>query len=130
MLAVDDVGPVVADHILQFMDNRDNMVVVEALREAGVRWEDMTQARAAELPLAGETWVVTGSLDSMTRDGAKAVLQSLGAKVAGSVSKNTRCVVAGPGAGSKLTKAEQLSIEVIDEATFLTLLEENGVNPE
>lgn len=128
LLEVDDVGPVVADHLRQFLDNPDNLAVVDALRECGVRWEEMT-AEAAERPLAGETWVVTGSLDSMSRDGAKEVLQSLGAKVAGSVSRKTACVVAGPGAGSKLSKARELGIEVIDEDAFLALLSRHGANP-
>ncbi|QEW07594.1 NAD-dependent DNA ligase LigA [Nitrincola iocasae] len=74
-------------------------------------------------PLAGETWVLTGTLEVMTRDEAKDQLLALGAKVSGSVSGKTACVVAGPGAGSKLTKAEQLGVKVIDEATFLTLVE-------
>ena len=70
---------------------------------------------------------MTGTLDAMSRDGAKQVLQKLGAKVAGSVSKKTSCVVAGPGAGSKLTKAQELEIEVVDEEAFLALLREHGV---
>lgn len=90
--------------------------------------QDTTSSSAAsELkntpPLAGETWVLTGTLEVMTRDEAKDQLLALGAKVSGSVSGKTACVVAGPGAGSKLTKAEQLGVRVIDEAAFLTLLE-------
>ncbi|MFT6052408.1 MAG: DNA ligase (NAD+), partial [Halioglobus sp.] len=76
-----------------------------------------------ELPLAGQTWVVTGSLDSLSRNEAKARLQALGAKVAGSVSKRTSNVLAGPGAGSKLSKAAELEIPVFDENQFLALLE-------
>ena len=129
LLSVDDVGPVVADHIRQFMDNDDNMAVVSALRSAGVGWEDVVREEGADLPLAGETWVVTGTLESMSRDVAKEHLQSLGAKVAGSVSGKTSRVVAGPGAGSKLAKAEQLGVEVIDEAALLALLAEQGVIP-
>ena len=128
LLEVDDVGPVVADHLRRFLDNPDNLAVVDALRECGVQWKDMTP-EAAERPLAGQTWVVTGSLDSMSRDGAKEVLQSLGAKVAGSVSKKTACVVAGPGAGSKLSKARELDIQVIDEEAFLALLSRHGAHP-
>ena len=128
LLEVDDVGPVVADHLRQFFDNPDNLAVVDALRECGVRWDDITR-EAAELPLAGQTWVVTGSLDSMSRDGARDALQSLGARVAGSVSNKTACVVAGPGAGSKLSKARELGIEVIDEDAFLALLSRHGAIP-
>ena len=103
------------------------MRVVEALRAAGVKWPDAGPANEGRLPLAGQTWVVTGKLDAMGRDDAKAALQSLGAKVAGSVSSKTSRVVAGPGAGSKLAKANELGIEVIDEAALLALLAEQGV---
>ena len=75
-----------------------------------------------DLPFAGQTWVVTGTLESLSRDEAKEKLEKLGAKAAGSVSKKTNCVVAGPGAGSKLKKAEELEIEVIDEPEFLARL--------
>jgi DNA ligase (NAD+) len=129
LLQVDDVGPVVADHLRQFVDNPDNLAVVAALRDCGVHWDDMTPDPGEGLPLDGETWVVTGTLDSMSRDGAKALLQALGAKVAGSVSKKTHCVVAGPGAGSKLTRAQELGIDVIDEEGLLALLESHGVEP-
>ncbi len=129
LLAVDDVGPVVADHIRQFLDAEQNLAVIDALLKAGVEWEKVEVADAGELPLAGQTWVVTGTLEATSRDGAKAALQQLGAKVAGSVSKKTSCVVAGPGAGSKLTKAQELGVEVIDEESFLALLEQHGVSP-
>jgi DNA ligase (NAD+) len=128
LLEVDDVGPVVADHIRQFLDAEQNLAVIDALVKAGVAWEKVAVADAGELPLAGQTWVVTGSLEATSRDGAKAALQQLGAKVAGSVSGKTSCVVAGPGAGSKLTKAEELGIEVIDEQAFLALLDQHGVS--
>ena len=74
------------------------------------------------LPLAGQTWVLTGTLEAMSRDVGKEKLESLGAKVAGSVSAKTACVVAGPGAGSKLAKANELGVKVMDEAEFLALL--------
>ncbi|TGD75202.1 NAD-dependent DNA ligase LigA [Mangrovimicrobium sediminis] len=127
LLEVEDVGPVVADHLRQFFDDRHSMAVVAALVEAGVHWEDIEVAPAEAQPLAGQTWVVTGTLEAMSRDEAKAALQALGAKAAGSVSKKTSCVVAGPGAGSKLAKAEELGVEVIDENAFLALLREHGV---
>jgi len=124
LLAVDDVGPIVADHLRQFFDSPDNMAVVAALREAGVHWPDIESSGAAAV-LAGETWVVTGTLESMSRDEAKAQLQALGAKVAGSVSAKTHCVVAGPGAGSKLNKALELGVKVIAEEELLALLNSN-----
>ncbi|MEP5569975.1 MAG: NAD-dependent DNA ligase LigA [Halioglobus sp.] len=127
LLAVDDVGPVVADHLRQFFDSGPSMAVAKALQDAGVHWPDIEVTPEAELPLAGQTWVVTGKLEVMGRSEAKAALQELGAKVAGSVSAKTACVVAGPGAGSKLTKAQDLDVEVIDEETFISLLQQYGV---
>jgi DNA ligase (NAD+) len=126
LLAVPDVGPVVADHLRQFFDSVRSMKLVQRLRDSGVTWPEMSKGDAAQLPLAGQTWVVTGKLESMSRDEAQAALQALGARVAGSVSARTHCVVAGPGAGSKLDKATALDIEVIDEAAFLGLLERQG----
>lgn len=126
LLEVPDVGPVVADHLRQFFDSASSMAVVGELRAAGVSWPDLAVA-AADLPLSGQTWVVTGKLEQMGRDDAKAHLQTLGAKVAGSVSAKTTRVVAGPGAGSKLAKAQELNIDVIDEAAFLAFLAEHGL---
>lgn len=128
LLAVDDVGPVVADHLRQFFDSAESMSVAQALRDAGVHWPDVEVVQEA-LPLAGQTWVVTGKLEQMGRSDAKALLQGLGAKVAGSVSAKTQCVVAGPGAGSKLTKATELGVEVIGEDAFLRLLQQYGASP-
>jgi len=127
LLAVSDVGPVVADHLRQFFDSPSSMAVVAQLRAAGVSWPDL--AVAQDLPLSGQTWVVTGKLDRLGRDDARAHLQALGAKVAGSVSAKTTCVVAGPGAGSKLGKARELDIDVIDEEAFLALLARHGIAP-
>ncbi|MCP5166680.1 MAG: NAD-dependent DNA ligase LigA [Pseudomonadales bacterium] len=121
LLQVSDVGPVVADHLVQFFDSPSSMAVVEQLRAAGVSWPDLAVS-AADLPLSGQTWVVTGKLEAFSRDEAKARLQALGAKVAGSVSAKTTCVVAGPGAGSKLARATELGVEVLDETTFLARL--------
>jgi DNA ligase (NAD+) len=126
--AVEDVGPVVAEHLLQFFASNSNMQVVQALRDAGVTWPSIEVATQTSLPLVGQTWVVTGTLEALGRDDAKAHLQSLGAKVAGSVSPKTTRVVAGPGAGSKLAKANELGIEVIDEAALLALLGMHGIN--
>ncbi len=129
LLAVEDVGPVVADHLRQFFDSESSLAVVAQLREAGVRWPDLEVAAAEALPLDGQTWVVTGKLEAMGRNEAKQLLQELGAKVAGSVSSRTTCVVAGPGAGSKLGRAEELGVAVIDEAEFLERLATMGVTP-
>lgn len=126
LLEVSDVGPVVADHLRQFFDSASSLAVVKALRDAGVSWQDLKVA-TENLPLSGQTWVVTGKLEQMGRDDAKAHLQALGAKVAGSVSAKTTRVVAGPGAGSKLAKAHELEIDVIDETAFLAFLADHGV---
>jgi DNA ligase (NAD+) len=128
LLEVEDVGPVVADHLVQFFDSRSSMGVVSAMREAGVRWPDEAPREQAKLPLAGQTWVVTGKLEVMGRSEAKNCLQELGAKVAGSVSAKTHCVVAGPGAGSKLQRARELDVDVIDEESFIDLLRQHGVS--
>ncbi|MNJ74041.1 DNA ligase [compost metagenome] len=90
-----------------------------------MHWESEKKV-AAGLPLAGQTWVLTGTLETMSRDEGKARLEALGAKVAGSVSAKTKCVVAGPGAGSKLTKANELGVAVLDEAQFLGRLAQLG----
>ncbi|MGJ8523122.1 DNA ligase [Carnimonas sp. R-84981] len=121
LMSVPDIGPIVARHIHTFFRQQANVDTVKALQDEGVHWEEV-EATDRPQPLEGQTWVLTGTLEQMTRDDAKERLQQLGAKVAGSVSKKTSCVVAGPGAGSKLAKAEQLEVEVIDEATFLERL--------
>lgn len=124
LIAVPDVGPIVASHIEGFFASEDNRKVVSALLEAGVNWPAIELPDdPADLPLGGQTWVLTGNLESMSRSDAKARLQALGAKVAGSVSAKTSVVVAGPGAGSKLAKAESLGLDVWDEAQLLALLE-------
>jgi DNA ligase (NAD+) len=123
---IDDVGPVVASRIVEFFTDGDNVALIEALRAHGVHWPD-TAVVHSELPLRGQTWVLTGSLEQMTRNQAKALLVGLGAKVAGSVSSKTSQVVAGPGAGSKLTKANELNIPVMDESAFLEYLQQHGV---
>lgn len=119
--AVNDVGPIVAAHVHTFFRQPHNQATMAALIEAGVTWQEAEVAQGPT-PLEGQTWVLTGSLESMTRDEGKARLQALGAKVAGSVSKKTTALVAGEASGSKLTKAEQLGVEVVDEATFIERL--------
>lgn len=123
---VPDVGPIVAGHIRSFFDQPHNQETIQALRDAGVQWQS-EEITAAEKPLRGETWVLTGTLSGMTRDEAKEKLESLGAKVAGSVSGKTSCVVAGEAAGSKLAKAEKLGVPVMDEEAFTDFLSSHGV---
>mgnify|MGYP000094239598 FL=1 len=121
---VPDIGPIVASHIRTFFENQENLALIKSLQDGGVRWPKIVvDAGAPARPLLGKTYVLTGTLQQMPRDEAKRQLLALGAKVAGSVSKNTDCVVAGPGAGSKLVKAEALAIKVIDEWEFLSLLD-------
>jgi len=127
LLQVPDVGPIVAAHIYNFFREQHNLDVIKKLRKAGVNWPDIEVAERGEQPLAGQTWVLTGALSTLTRDEAKAGLQALGAKVAGSVSKKTSVVVAGEAAGSKLDKAQELGIEVMDEDALLKLFNEHGV---
>jgi DNA ligase (NAD+) len=118
---VPDVGPIVAGHIAGFFREGHNRTVIARLRENGVHWPAPTHAPVAR-PLVGQTFVLTGTLESMTRDEAKESLQRLGAKVAGSVSARTSCVVAGADAGSKLAKARELGVVVIDETQLIALL--------
>jgi DNA ligase (NAD+) len=126
---VPDVGPIVASHIRHFFQQQHNLDVIRSLRDAGVQWQEFDPSdAAAELPLDGETWVLTGSMSILSRDQAKAYLIDLGAKVAGSVSAKTTIVVAGEKAGSKLDKAEKLAIPVIDEAAFIARLQALGVS--
>ncbi len=120
--AVADVGPIVAGHVHGYFHDPQRRAAVADLVAAGVHWPSPA-GRRGPAPLAGQTWVLTGSLEAMTRDEARERLQALGAKVAGSVSKKTDCVVAGPGAGSKLDKARRLEVEIMEEAEFLALLE-------
>jgi DNA ligase (NAD+) len=127
LLSVPDIGPVVASRIAQFFQQDSNCALIESLLALGVSPQVQAVVVAEQLPLNAQTWVVTGTLEAMDRNQAKALLQQLGAKVAGSVSSKTTCVLAGPGAGSKLATAEELGIKVIDEAEFLALLQQHGV---
>ena len=114
---MNDVGPVVAKSIYTFFQQPHNREVVEQLRAAGIRWDEHEGVAAAgPKPLAGLTVVLTGTLPTLTRDEAKALLEAAGAKVAGSVSRKTTYVVAGEEAGSKLDKARELGVPVLDEA--------------
>ena len=124
LLEVDDVGPIVASHIVHFFQQSHNQEIITALLAEGVQWPTIEKKTVQDMPLAGQTWVLTGTLETLTRDQAKARLLALGAKVSGSVSAKTYCVVAGASAGSKLSKAEALGIEVCDESALLTLLEQ------
>ncbi|AOF84835.1 DNA ligase [Hydrogenophaga sp. RAC07] len=119
---VNDVGPVVAQSIRTFFDQPHNREVVEQLRACGVTWEEGEPAERAPQPLAGKTFVLTGTFPTLKREDAKAMLEAAGAKVAGSVSKKTDYVVAGAEAGSKLDKANELGVSVLDEAGMLALL--------
>ncbi|WP_172731030.1 NAD-dependent DNA ligase LigA [Pluralibacter gergoviae] len=121
---VPDVGIVVATHVFNFFAEESNLDVIHQLQAEGVRWPAPVVINADEIdsPFAGKTVVLTGSLSQMSRDDAKARLVELGAKVAGCVSKKTDLVIAGEAAGSKLVKAQELGIEVIDEAEMLRLL--------
>jgi DNA ligase (NAD+) len=120
---VNDVGPVVAQSIHTFFEQPHNREVVEQLRACGLTWEEGEPAARAPQPLAGKTFVLTGTFPTLSRDQAKDLLEAAGAKVAGSVSKKTDYVVAGAEAGSKLEKAQTLGVTVIDEAGMLAMLE-------
>ena len=122
LLEIDDVGPIVARYIVNFFQNPDNLSIIQALRDAGVKWEDIDLSSLEDQPLKGQIWVLTGGMEIMSRAEAKDRLQALGAKVASSVSAKTTQVVAGPGAGSKLTKAKTLDIAVMDEQQFVSFL--------
>ncbi len=120
---VDDVGPIVAAKVVAFFGDGANRALAKKLHEdIGIAWPAPSVAAADAKPLAGQTWVLTGTLAEMPRNVAKAALAALGAKVAGSVSKNTTQVVAGESAGSKLAKAEALSVPVMNEAAFTRFL--------
>ena len=123
LLEVRDVGPVLAESIRDFFAEPHNRDVIDALRKGGVRWTEGPRRRTAAGPLTGKTFVLTGTLPSLSRDEAKALLEAAGATVAGSVSKKTDYVVAGADAGSKLARAESLGVAIIDEDRMRALLE-------
>jgi DNA ligase (NAD+) len=117
---IPDIGPVMAKNAITFFNDKKNQAIIEEIIAAGVHWSSEKNAPAKEeLLLAGQTWVLTGTLEHLPRNEAKVLLESLGAKVAGSVSKKTSCVVAGKDAGSKLATAKVLGIKILDEKAFL-----------
>jgi DNA ligase (NAD+) len=128
LLAVRDVGPIVAQSIIQFFAEPHNLDVVNKLRVAGVHWPESAGMQQSGGILAGKTLVLTGTLPTLTRDAAKEKIEAAGGKVAGSVSKKTDYVVAGEDAGSKLVKAQELGLPVLDETGLLALLEPNDKN--
>jgi DNA ligase (NAD+) len=117
--AVEEIGPEIAASVFEWFHDPENLALIEKLRKAGVRMEDKPEPERPEGPLTGSTIVLTGGLESVSRDEATALAEEAGAKVASSVSKKTAFVVAGENPGSKLAKAEQLGVEVIDEKEFL-----------
>lgn len=119
---VQDVGEVVANHIFRFWQEPHNVEVVEDLIKQGVHWQDVVQVEIADNPLKNKNVVLTGTLTQLTRDEAKALLQSLGCKVSASVSSKTDYLIAGEKAGSKLTKAQELGITVLSEQDFVNLI--------
>lgn len=119
-----DVGDITAEWILDFFKAEHNIEVLNRLIEAGIHWDAPTAP--TRQPLNGESWVVTGTLSSMGRDEATQLLQALGARVSGSVSSKTKCLVAGEKAGSKLEKAEKLGIPVMNEAEFIAFMIQHG----
>lgn len=119
-----DVGDITAEWILDFFKAEHNIEVLNRLIEAGIHWD--APIAPTRQPLNGESWVVTGTLSSMGRDEATQLLQALGARVSGSVSSKTKCLVAGEKAGSKLEKAEKLGIPVMNEAEFIAFMIEHG----
>ncbi|NLN58324.1 MAG: NAD-dependent DNA ligase LigA [Gammaproteobacteria bacterium] len=120
-----DVGDITAEWILDFFQAPHNLEVLDRLLAAGIHWD--APIAPTRQPLNGESWVITGTLSQMGRDEATQLLQALGARVSGSVSGKTKCVVAGEKAGSKLEKAEKLGVQVMNEAEFIQLMREYGV---
>jgi DNA ligase (NAD+) len=122
VIEVDGIGPERAERIVEWFAEEENRALVEELRQLGLRFEAGTEERPVEGPLTGSTYVITGTLEGFSRDEARKALESKGAKVADSVSKKTTGVVTGESPGSKLAKAEQLGVPVLDEAALKKLL--------
>ncbi|MGH8275607.1 MAG: BRCT domain-containing protein, partial [Steroidobacteraceae bacterium] len=125
---VPDVGPVVAAQVAAFFASDNHINVINELKDKGVKWPEVQRTPAGEAPgaLAGRTFVITGTLAGMTREQAQESLMARGAKVLASVSKKTSFVVAGGDAGSKLARARELGVAVLDEQQFLALLGDGG----
>jgi DNA ligase (NAD+) len=121
---VEDVGPVVADNIRHFFDQRENRDIVERLLQQGVNWPQSDATGQQEQTLLGNTYVISGGLEGMSRDQAASLLKARGARVSGSVSAKTTALIAGESPGSKLAKAEALGVEIIDQAGFDRLLDD------
>ncbi len=122
LMQVEDVGPVVAENIVHFFAQKENDKVIDALLAAGIHWPEIEAADANAQPLAGKTYVVTGTLENYTRTEAKELLTSMGAKVSSSVSGKTTAVIAGDKPGSKVEKAQKLGVEILDEQAFEQLV--------
>jgi len=129
LLQVPDVGPIVAQSIRQFLGEPHNREVIEQLRAAGVAWSEDEVPAAALGAVAGRTFVLTGTLPSLSRDAARQMLEAAGGKVSAAVSKKTDFVVAGADAGSKLQRAQELGVPIIDETQMLALLDGRQVAP-
>jgi DNA ligase (NAD+) len=125
--SIHDIGEVVAKHIVSFFANSHNQAIVQQLINSEITWPAIEIVDEDQQPLRNQTWVLTGTLSQLKRDQAKKYLTELGAKVSGSVSKKTTCVVAGESAGSKLTKANDLGIKVLNENEFIDCLNKLGI---
>jgi len=126
LVEVPDVGPIVASHVFAFFHEPHNIEIISNLEKTGVRWQ-VVESNTGDQPLAGQIWVLTGAL-SVPRARAKNLLESLGARVTGSVSAKTSVVLAGEAAGSKLAKAEKLGVDVVDEKAFIALMASHDVS--
>ena len=125
---VNDVGPIVAESILQFFGEPHNRQVIASMRKLGVNWPEIAGKQAASGVLLAKTLVLTGTLPNLSRDAAQALIEAAGGRLSGSVSKKTDYVVAGSDAGSKLEKAQSLNVTIIDEAGLKALLSSEATN--
>ncbi len=119
---VNDVGPIVAEHVHGFFAQQHNRELITRLQQLGIQWDDIEIKSADQMPLLGKTYVLTGTFDGLDRDEIKSMLENLGAKVSSSISKKTTALIAGEGGGSKRSKAEKLSIAVLNQAELDKLL--------
>ena len=128
LMQVNDVGPVVAEAVFQFFQEQHNRQVIAAMREQGVHWPDIQKKKQSTV-FAGKTFVLTGTLPTLKRDKAQAMIEAAGGKVSGSVSAKTSYVVAGEEAGSKLEKAQQLNVPILDESALMAMLQSHEAVP-